>query len=118
MRTVDATAPQPVPFAVLLAAALDRSEDAVLLIQHTADNSLRIVAMNEAFSRMSRYVASDLTGRPFLALANADGDPDTAAKITAAAAAGASLRTELLCDTAEGKPFWFGLHLMPADDAP
>lgn len=121
-RLIDATAPPsaapPVPFAALVAAALDRSEDAVLLAQGTADNTLRIVAMNGAFSRMSQYVASDLIGRPFLVLADAGADPDTSAKITAAAAAGTSLRTELLCDTATGKPFWFGLHLMPADDTP
>jgi PAS domain S-box-containing protein len=118
VATAPPSAPPPVPFAALVAAALDRSDDAVLLAERNVDNTLRIVAMNGAFSRMSRYAAPDLIGRPFLALANAGGDADTAAKITAAAAAGASLRTELLCDTAAGKAFWFGLHLMPADDMP
>lgn len=118
MATALPSGPPPASFAALVAATLDRSDDGVLVTERAADNTLRIVAVNGAFGRMSHYATADLIGRPFLALASAEADPDTIAKLTAAVAASVSLRTELLCDSAAGKPFWFGLHLMPADDLP
>ena len=102
----------------LLFQALDRSDNFVLVLEHSGDpaDGLIVAATNDAFCRGSGFSAEDLIGRPFRDLAAQDADPATCAALEQAARAGRSLRSELLCGRRTGAPFWLGLHLMPTDE--
>jgi PAS domain S-box-containing protein len=99
----------------LLSHALDRSDDLVVVLERTGDGAdhLVIAAINDAFRRASGYAATELIGRPLLALAAPDASPATCRELLAAADQHLSFRSELLCARRGGAPFWLGLHLIP-----
>ena len=103
-------------FGTLIADALDRSDDVVIILEGLGSNGLLIAGMNDAFCRMSGYEYSEAVGKPFLTLAAEGADPTVQAKIVAAAEAAELLRAELLCRRRDGATYWFGFHVMPAGD--
>jgi PAS domain S-box-containing protein len=101
----------------VVAHALDISHDMLAVLERdTRTGELRILHCNGAFCRAFRAQPGEIEGRAMTALV----DPEQTAKralLAGAAAHGESLRTEMRCLRPDGSRFWFGLHLMPAEDA-
>ncbi len=96
--------------------ALDQSDN-VVIVTEPAGAELRIVAVNGAFCRAFGTTSDRAFGRTLASLAAAENDPLLTGAIADAVASRQSLRTELRCRSADGRAFWFGLHLMPSIDS-
>ena len=109
----------PASLRELVYAALDHSDDIVLVIEQTVAGTTPpiVAAANGAFCRLSRYDVAAVVGRPVADLIAPDGDAATVAELLRAVRDGRSHRTELLCARSDGTSFWLGLHLMPVPEA-
>jgi len=109
----------PASLQQLLYQALDGSDNIVLILEQSGDDSigLVVVATNDAFCRASGFTTAELIGRPFLSLAAPEANPATGAALTQSAREQRSYRSEWLCGRRSGAPFWLGLHLMPVRES-
>ena len=98
---------------------LDQSDGVVLVLEQRNDteDGFVIVAVNDAFLRVSGYGNTDLVGQPFNALAGTDADSASYGHVMQAARERRSFRGEILCARQDGGAFWLGMHLMPAPAA-
>jgi PAS domain S-box-containing protein len=104
-------------FGQVVAEALDKSDDLVLVLQRSGTaRGVAIAGLNDAFCRASGYAHAELVGRPFQTLLAETASTGVVSKTMETVASGGSLHAELLCKRRNGSYFWFGFHLMPAGD--
>ena len=75
-----------------------------------------MVAANAQALRTTGYAASQLAGQDFTVLTGPETDPAALAALQRAARQNQPYQTQLRCRTEAGRPFWFGLQLMPANE--
>jgi two-component system cell cycle sensor histidine kinase/response regulator CckA len=99
----------------------DRAVQAVsqgILITDATRPGHPVVFANAGFERMTGYPAAEVAGTGTGFLHGRDTDPDAAAELRAAAAAGAPCSVELVSYRRDGTPFWNAVSVSPvADDA-
>lgn len=95
--------------------ALDRSDNIVILLEQR-DDLLSIVAVNDQAQRTTGYLSDELISQPITMLTGPETDPAALEAFLAAAREGRAQHTQLRCRNRAGQWFWFGLHLMPADE--
>jgi PAS domain S-box-containing protein len=95
--------------------AMDHSDNVVVLLEQR-NEILSILAVNDQTQLTTGYLSSELIGRPITVLTGPETDPVALEACLAAAREGRAHRTQLLCRRRTGQGFWFGLHLMPADE--
>lgn len=77
------------------------------------DTQARITWVNDSFSRLTGYSATEAIGMTPSVLHGPHTDPATVARIQAAIAAGQHIREDLLNYTKDGRPYWSQLEMIP-----
>jgi PAS domain S-box-containing protein len=93
------------------------------VVRHTSnavaviDLERRITWINEGFTRITGYSASEANGKTMgELLGSGEAEPAALQMLADAAAAGASCRAELLNRAKDGRKFWFELEFQPLRD--
>ena len=82
------------------------------------DRDLRIVWINEGFTRITGHTIDDAHGRtPGQLLGSGKADPALLQLLADAAAAGAGCRVEILNRARDGREFWFDTEIQPLRDS-
>ena len=97
----------------VVAHALDRSEDVIVVAQGEA---LQVIGANDAFGRLIGLPTPDAIGDGIPALLGLVPDDPARRDLLRAARAGEAIQTELHCTRGDGSRYWFGLHLMPSEN--
>ncbi|MEJ1977089.1 MAG: PAS domain S-box protein [Acetobacteraceae bacterium] len=102
----------------LLGKALDAASDSVLITEAEplGKPGLRIVYVNDGFTRMTGYSLADVQGRSPRLLQGADTDPAASERLGTSLRQGRPSRTELLNYRKDGAPFWVELDITPVVD--
>ncbi|MBR9837499.1 MAG: response regulator [Rhodobacteraceae bacterium] len=97
-----------------LALVARHANDSFMLL----DNALRIIWVNEGFTRMKGFHADEVMGRtPVEVLAGPDSDLEALTEISRSALAGEPLRKEILNYTKDGRQIWVEAVFAPMFDA-
>ncbi|UQN09816.1 bifunctional diguanylate cyclase/phosphodiesterase [Deinococcus sp. QL22] len=114
---------QPLAGALVLAAALDQSQDAVLLTDAGGDSAQekgmpepRIVYVNAAFTRLTGYTLADLLGQPLRVLQGPGNTRTTLDRLSNSLRQGAGVQANLLNRRKDGSVYWADLTLSPVTD--
>nr|WP_246312352.1 CHASE domain-containing protein [Aquabacterium terrae] len=97
-----------------LAQVVRHTQNAVII----TDRELRIVWINEGFTRLSGYDLAAAQGRtPADLLSSETGDPAVREALREAAAHGRACRVEILNRTRDGREYWVDTEVQPLHDA-
>ena len=95
-----------------LLAAIDAA-DIGLLVCDVGGRDTPIRQVNEAFTRLTGYSASEVVGRDPRLLQGADSDPDAIAEMRRARETGGRARVKILNYRADGRTFWNDMIVVP-----
>lgn len=98
----------------LVATALAASDSPVAIFRRIADE-LSYVAGNAAFARMAAYPPEVAPGMNLFRLLGVGADAPDRPRLVQAIAAGQGAHAELPCHGQDGRAFWLGCSLMPAE---
>lgn len=103
---------------LLLQAAIARTSDIILITEAELVNEpgLRIVFVNDAFTRQTGYAREEVLGKTPHMLYGPETNPVTLAQITEALNTFRPIREELIHYTKEGFPFWWEVDISPIAD--
>ncbi len=111
-----ATPASPDPLARLKAAALDDSDDGIVISDATRPDT-PIVYVSPSFERLVGYSREELIGNNTRMLQGPGTDPETVRQIAVALREGRVFRGEILNYRKDGTPFWNQLRIAPICDA-
>ncbi|MGI8747803.1 MAG: diguanylate cyclase domain-containing protein, partial [Deinococcus sp.] len=103
---------------LLESVAVNASEAVIISAARLGDAELRVVYVNEAYTRMTGYPAEEIVGRNPRMMQGPDTSQDTRRRVREGLRAGQPVRETLLNYRKDGTPFWVQLSITPAlDDA-
>jgi len=102
----------------LLESVITNTNDAVLITEAEPIDALgpRIIFVNEAFTRMTGYQASEVIGKTPRILQGPETDRDVLAKIRAALEKWEPIEVEVINYRKDGEPFWSNFSIVPLAD--
>ena len=101
---------------LLLRTCIARLNDVVYITEKPADQGLRIVFVNEAFSRLTGYSAHDVLGQHPRLLHGPLTQASELARISHGLRRRQAVRSELIHYRKDGQTFWLELEVVPVDD--
>lgn len=100
----------------IVLAALDESDNSIIILQPEPSGTYRIVGANATFSRATGHTRKEALGTPLSLLHGPSTNADMQRAMDDAMRTGKRLRGEIEYMSRTGRAFWFGFTLLPVVD--